>query len=58
MTKKQLDRLAAKYHRLAYEMEADAARVLRSDHPSYADSVRDISRKLGSLARSIEAEMT
>lgn len=58
MTKKQLDILAAKYHRLAYALEHDALRVLRSDHPSYADSVRDISRKLGNLARSIEAEIT
>lgn len=58
MTKKQMDRLAAKLHRLAYELETDAARLRSSDHPSYADSVRDISRKLGNLARNIEAEIT
>jgi len=53
-----MDRLAAKLHRLAYELETDAARLRSSDHPSYADSVRDISRKLGNLARNIEAEIT
>lgn len=58
MTKNQLDRLAAKMHRMAYELESDAARVRTSDHPSYADAVRGISSRLGSLARDIEAEIT
>lgn len=58
MTKSQLDRLAAKYHRLAYEFEHDTKRVLTSDHPSYAETVRSISRQLGALARQLEAEIT
>jgi hypothetical protein len=58
MTKRQLDRLAEKYHRLAYEFEHDAHRVRTSWHPSYAETIKSISRQLGDLARTIEAEIT
>lgn len=58
ITKRQMDRLAEKYHRLAYALEHDAARVRDSWHPSYADTIKSISRRLGDLARAMEAEIT
>lgn len=57
MTKRQLDRLAEKLHRLAYELEHDARR-LRNSRPSYADSVKSLSSRLGNLARDMAAEIT
>lgn len=57
MTKKQLDRLAAKLHRLAYDLEHDASR-LRAMRPSYAESVKSLSSQAGRIARSMEAEIT
>jgi hypothetical protein len=57
MTKRQLDRLAEKLHRLAYELEHDAIR-LRNSRPSYADSVKSLSGRLGNLARDMAAEIT
>jgi hypothetical protein len=53
----QFKRLAEKLHRLAYELEHDASR-LQSERPSYGNSVRDISRSLGTLARHMGEEIT
>ena len=58
MTKSQLDRLAAKYHRLAYELERDRDRVKTSWHPSYADTIHVLAVELAKLAQAIEAEIT
>lgn len=48
--------IESKLHRLAYELENDAARI-KADHPHQVGlygSVREISRLLGMTARSIE----
>jgi hypothetical protein len=53
MTADQYRRLMEKLHRLAYELEHDAAR-LRCACPAYArkaDAVRAISSQLGKIAR-------
>jgi len=50
--------IESKLHRLAYELEHDAARI-SADHPdqSYlANSVSEISSRLGKLARSIAGD--
>jgi hypothetical protein len=58
MTKSQMDRLAQKYHRLAYELQRDRDRVRTSWHPSYGDTIHVISVELAKLAQAIEAEIT
>lgn len=52
--------IGSKCHRLAYELENDAQRV-RYDYSDgaqnyVADTLKEISRMLGNLARKIEAE--
>lgn len=51
-----LRRTAGKVHGLAYELEHDAAR-LREMYPHHSDSLRDISNKLGNLARRMDEEL-
>jgi hypothetical protein len=58
MTKHQMDRLAEKYHRLAYQLSRDADRVKDSWHPSYGITIRVLSVELAKLAQAIEAEIT
>ncbi len=59
MTKSQMDRLAQKYHRLAYELSGDELRVRHnSSHPSYADTIKVLAVELAKLAQAIEAEIT
>jgi hypothetical protein len=53
MTAKERNRLMNKLHRLAYELEHDAAR-LRASCPAYAadgDALKAIASSLGSLVR-------
>lgn len=48
--------IESKLQRLAYELEADAARI-RGDHPDQdglANGIQAVSSKLGSMARSIK----
>lgn len=48
--------IESKLQRLAYELEADAARV-RADHPGQdglANGIQAVSSQLGKMARSIE----
>jgi hypothetical protein len=47
--------IESKLSRLAYELEADAARI-HADHPGHASlalSLKDISSRLGRLSRSL-----
>lgn len=50
--------IESKLHRLAYELEADAARI-RADHgashAALVEGIRAVSSQLGRMARSIEA---
>jgi hypothetical protein len=45
--------IASKLHRLAYELEHDAARV-RTKREDVADALKQISKRCGALARSME----
>jgi hypothetical protein len=50
------DRLAEKLHRLAYDLEHDAARSRDFMPQNMAESVRSISSSLGTLARRMKRD--
>ena len=58
MTKRQMDRLAEKLHRLTYELDHDVKRINTGSHPSHGEELASIVRRLGNLARAMEAEIT
>lgn len=58
MTKKQMDILAEKLHRLTYALDHDAKRLKASHHPSHGEELASVVRRLGNLARALEAEIT
>ena len=47
-------RKGAKYRRLAYELESDAAALRESGFSHEADSVRALASSLGKLGRSLQ----
>lgn len=50
-------RTAERLSRAAYDFEELAARFRADGLDSFADGIKDISRKLGSLGRSLEHEL-
>lgn len=56
MTRKERNhmRTAEKYHRLAYELEADAVRLRADGYERAADSVKSLASRFGNLARDMD----
>lgn len=56
MTRKERNhsRTAEKYHRLAYELEADAARLRADGYERAADWAKSLASKFGDLARQMD----